>query len=303
MSTSPRRPLAVLAVLALTCCLALWAPPRARAAEPSVVLTPKQGGVGGTVTVTGRGWPPGALLTVLVCGQNGIGGTTACANADGLAGRADERGRITLRLPVAEPPRPCPCVVRVADVTGEDAAVVDVPFTVAGHPVAEPPKEPPARLTALRVRLDGSGGLLEWFGAPPERTVVVTVANLGSTPAVTPVFRVGTAHSVFAPDWRDVRWDGTLPPGREREVRLPVELAAGAHGDYAVSVEYGGELLAEQPWTVPRPWGVTLFLVLLCVVVPAALFRIGLLIVNRVRPGRPAAAAPVPAPVSSSSKG
>ncbi|SCE01821.1 hypothetical protein GA0115253_1027329 [Streptomyces sp. Termitarium-T10T-6] len=40
---------------------------------------------------------------------------------------------------------------------------------------------------------------------------------------------------------------------------------------------------------VGRPWGVTLFWVLLCLVVPAAVFRIGMAVVDRVRP-RPAGA-------------
>jgi hypothetical protein len=47
---------------------------------------------------------------------------------------------------------------------------------------------------------------------------------------------------------------------------------------------------------VGRPWGVTLFWLLLCVVVPSALFRIGMAVVNRLRPRAPAttAAAAVP---------
>jgi hypothetical protein len=47
---------------------------------------------------------------------------------------------------------------------------------------------------------------------------------------------------------------------------------------------------------VGRPWGVTLFWLLLCVVVPSALFRIGMAVVNRLRP-RTAA---VPADTSTS---
>lgn len=35
---------------------------------------------------------------------------------------------------------------------------------------------------------------------------------------------------------------------------------------------------------VGRPWGVTLFWVLLCLVVPAAVFRIGMAVVDKVRP-------------------
>lgn len=43
-------------------------------------------------------------------------------------------------------------------------------------------------------------------------------------------------------------------------------------------------MLAEQPWGVGRPWGVTIFWILLAVVVPAAVFRIGMAVVDRVRP-------------------
>lgn len=67
-----------------------------------------------------------------------------------------------------------------------------------------------------------------------------------------------------------------------------MELAAGAHGDYTVSLGYGGRTLAEQPWGVGRPWGVTVFWILLCLVVPAAVFRLGMAVVDRVRPGAPA---------------
>jgi hypothetical protein len=47
-------------------------------------------------------------------------------------------------------------------------------------------------------------------------------------------------------------------------------------------------VLAEQPWGVGRPWGVTVFWILLCVVVPAAVFRAGMAVVDRVRPRRSA---------------
>ncbi|GAA3060171.1 hypothetical protein GCM10020000_48940 [Streptomyces olivoverticillatus] len=74
-----------------------------------------------------------------------------------------------------------------------------------------------------------------------------------------------------------------------------MELAAGAYGDYLVSLEYGGKVLVEQPWDVGRPWGVTLFWVLLCVVVAVGLFRAGMAVVGRIRPPAPAAA---PRPVA-----
>ncbi|MFG2496052.1 hypothetical protein ACGFSD_34135 [Streptomyces caniferus] len=305
------RPVRQRAVAVLVLCLALAAAapfpvaavPAARYAaadgHPTVHLSRKEAGKGGTLTVTGRGWRPKALLTLLICGQNMIGGTNSCANGDGRAVTTDAHGAFRGRLPVAEPPKPCPCVVHVATVTGE-AADADAAFKVAGHPVAPLPAERTGgRLTVLaQPRLAGSSGLLTWFGAPAQRRLTVTVGNLGSAPAKDPVFRVGTAHGVFAPEWEEQQWRGTVPAGKKAEVTLPVELPAGAHGDYLVSLEYGGKVLAEQPWGVGRPWGVTLFWVLLCVVVPTAAFRIGMALVDRVRPrrtggrGRPAGRTP-----------
>ncbi|MFE2678471.1 hypothetical protein [Streptomyces hygroscopicus] len=295
----PARPPAVLTVLTVLALvlLTLGAPLTggAAAAEgPTAKVSEAEAGTGGTVTVTGARWRPRALLTLLICGQNMIGGTNSCANGDGRAVTVGADGTFTTKLPVAEPPEPCPCVIHIATVTGE-AAAADVTFKVAGHPVAPLPKERSGgeRLSVLAARLDGSSGLLTWFGAPPRRRLVVTVGNLGSTPARDPVFGVGTSHGVFAPSWEEQRWRGTVQPGKKARVELDVELSAGAHGDYLVSLRYGDKLLVEEPWAVGRPWGVALFWVLLCVVVAAVVFRIGMAVVNKVRP-RTAPAAPPP---------
>ncbi|WP_416069550.1 hypothetical protein [Streptomyces sp. FL07-04A] len=271
--------------------------PAAAADVPAVTLSTAQAGAGGSVTVNGSGWRPSALVMLLICGQatparGVVGGTNSCANADGRAVTADAHGRFSLPLPVAEPPPPCPCVVHAATATGAKAQA-DAVFQVAGHPVRPlPAATAGGRLSVLTdTRLEGSGGLLTWFGAPPSRTLVFTVGNVGTGSVENPVFRVGTAHGVFAPQWDERQWHGTIRPGGKARVELPVELAAGAHGDYTVSLEYGGKVLAEQPWGVGRPWGVTLFWILLCLVVPAALFRIGMAVVDRVRP-RPATRRP-----------
>ncbi|WP_435865113.1 hypothetical protein [Streptomyces spectabilis] len=284
---------AVALALALAFAL-LGAVPGAGAApepKPAVTLSKSQAGTGGSVTVTGKGWRPRALLMMLVCGQGtpaaGVpGGTNSCANAEGRAVTTGGDGTFRKRLPVAEPPAPCPCVVHVATVTGEKAAV-DAAFTVAGHPVKPLSKPRGGRLAVVAdTRLDGSSGLLTWFGSPPSRHLVVTVGNMGTAPVKDPVFQVGTSHGVFAPQWEEQQWRGTIAPGAKARVRLSVELPAGAHGDYLVSLRYGSEVLAEQPWGVGRPWGVTLFWVLLALVVPAAVFRVGMVAVDRLRPAR-----------------
>ncbi|MFI8928566.1 hypothetical protein ACIG3E_12920 [Streptomyces sp. NPDC053474] len=275
--------------LALAFALLGAVPGAAAEPKPTVTLSKSQAGTGGSVTVTGKGWRPRALLMVLVCGQGtpaaGVpGSTNSCANAEGRAVTTGGDGTFRRRLPVAEPPKPCPCVVHVATVTGQKAAV-DAAFTVAGHPV----KPRGGRLAVLAdTRLDGSSGLLTWFGSPPARQLVVTVGNLGTAPVKDPVFQVGTSHGVFAPQWEEQQWRGTIAPGAKARIRLPVELPAGAHGDYLVSLRYGSDVLAEQPWDVGRPWGVTLFWVLLALVVPAAVFRVGMVAVDRLPDARKA---------------
>ncbi len=283
----------LLAVLPLLPLSPLTGPASAAEAGPVVTVAPTQAGVGGSVTVRGSGWRPRTLVMLLICGQSVpargvIGGTNSCANADGRAVTTDADGRFSHRLPVAEPPVPCPCVVHAATATGERARA-DAVFQVAGHPVAALPPPSAGRLRMLSPpRLEGSGSLLTWFGAPPARTLVLTVGNVGTEPLKDLVFQVGTAHGVFAPQWEERRWRGTLAPGKKARVELPVELSAGAHGDYTVSVRYGGKVLARQPWGVGRPWGVTVFWVLLCLVVPVGVFRAAMAVVDRVRPRGPA---------------
>ncbi|WP_425832929.1 hypothetical protein [Streptomyces fractus] len=282
----------LLTVLALVgALLAGTAPWAASAADkPSVSLSKSQAGTGGSITVKGAGWRPDTLLMMLICGQSSpsrgvIEGTNSCANSEGRAVTTGSGGAFSKSLPVAEPPTPCPCVVHVATVTGQKAQA-DAVFQVAGHPVKALPKDSGSGQLSMvaDTRLEGSSGLLTWFGAPPSRSFTFTVGNVGSNPVKNPVFQVGSSHGVFAPQWEDQQWRGTIKPGQKAQIKLPVELSAGAHGDYLVSLKYGGKVLAEQPWGVGRPWGVTLFWILLCIVVPGAVFRIGMAVVDRVRP-------------------
>ncbi|MDW4906044.1 hypothetical protein RB628_12030 [Streptomyces sp. ADMS] len=291
-----RRIPALVAALALAVLLSVSLVPTVAAAAdgPTVRVSRSEAGTGGSVTVTGTGWRPKTLLMMLICGRSEpgrgvIGGTNSCANADGRAVTTDTRGGFSQSLPVVEPPVPCPCVVHVATVTGASEEAADAVFQVAGHAVEPlPVQEGAGRLSVLTdTRLDGSSGLLTWFGAPPTRTLALTVGNLGTAAVKDPVFQVGTSHGVFAPQWEEQQWRGTIEPGGKARVELPVSLAGGAHGDYTVSLRYGGKVLAEQPWGVGRPWGVTLFWVLAGVVVPAALFRVGMAVVDRVRPRGP----------------
>ncbi|MEV0094702.1 hypothetical protein [Streptomyces sp. NPDC050738] len=280
-------------ILALLTALATITLPAAKAHAadaPTVTLSAPQAGKGGDITVSGKGWRPNTLLAMLVCGQSDlargvIGGTNSCANADGRAVTTDAKGAFSKKMPVSEPPKPCPCVVHVATVTGQ-AVAKDAVFKVAGHPTAPLPSATTGgKLSVLAApRLEGSSGILTWFGAPPTRKLVFTAGNLGSAPLKDPVFQLATTHGVFAPNWEEQQWHGTIAPGGKAEIRLDVQLAAGTHGDYQVALKYGSTVVIEEPWGVGRPWGVTFFWILLCLVVPTAVFRIGMAIVDRVRP-------------------
>lgn len=253
--------------------------------KPAVALSLKEVAKGTQISVTGTGWRAKTMVMLLVCGQNMIGGTNSCANADGIAVSVADDGHFSAQLPVVAPPKPCPCVVNVTSVNG-DQSTVAAPLKITDHPVADLPAEGgTARLAMLTgVQLKGEDGVLTWFGAPPSRKFTVTVGNLGSAPVKDPVFQLGTAHGVFAPLWEEVRWKGTIPPGGKAEVSLNTSLSAGAHGDYTVSLKYGETVLATQPWGVDRPYGVLLFWGLLLIVIPGGIFRIGMAVVDRARP-------------------
>ncbi|MEC4575687.1 hypothetical protein L8C58_31645 [Streptomyces sp. CMAA1738] len=276
-----------LLVALAACALALLpaVPSAADEGKPTVALSLQEAAKGTELTVTGTGWRPRTLVMLLVCGQNMIGGTNSCANADGAAVSVAEDGRFAAQLPVVAPPKPCPCIVNVTSVNG-DRSTVAAPLKITDHPVAELPAESgTGRLAMLTgVRLEGDDGVLTWFGAPPGRKFKVTVGNLGTAPVKDPVFQLGTAHGVFAPVWEEARWKGTVPPGGKAEVALDVTLPAGAHGDYTISLKYGETVVATQPWGVARPYGVLLFWGLLLLVIPAAVFRTGMAVVDKVRP-------------------
>lgn len=272
-------------------------------AKPAVALSLKEAAKGTEIAVTGTGWRAKTMVMLLVCGQNMIGGTNSCANADGVAVSVADDGHFSAQLPVVAPPKPCPCVVNVTSVNG-DQSTVGAPLKITDHPVADLPAEGgTARLALLTaVQLKGEDGVLTWFGAPPGRKFTVTVGNLGSAPVKDPVFQLGTAHGVFAPTWEEVRWKGTIPPGGKAEVSLDATLSAGAHGDYTLSLKYGETVMAAQPWGVARPYGVLLFWGLLLLVIPAGIFRIGMAVVDKVRPresgGRHRGARPQPDPAA-----
>ena len=220
-----------------------------------------------------------------------IGGTNSCANADGRAVTTDARRRLHQEAAGRRAAQALPLRGARGD---RDRRGRRRRRGVQGRRAPGrtrcPRSAPAARLACSPT--PGStarSGLLTWFGAPPQRELVFTVGNLGSAPRPGPGLPGRHLARRLRPAVGGAAVAGHRSSrARRREIKLPVELPAGAHGDYPVSLKYGGKVLAEQPWGVGRPWGVTLFWILLCVVVPAAVFRIGMAVVDRVRPRRAA---------------
>ena len=259
-------------------------PAQARAAGSSAAVkaAPGTAAPGATTTVLGTGWPANTLVTVLLCGQNAVNGTDSCANATGRALTTSAGGGFTVRLAVVKPPQPCPCVIHATTVTGANVTV-NTPFPVIGV-ASVPIKQTPGTMLPLTASISGGGSLMTWFGAPPHRSFKAVIANVGNSAITDPVFRVGTSHSVYTPSWQEYQWSGVIAPGARQEIDVPLDFAAGAHGGYSAELDYNGTELTVQKVNLPYPWGVTLFWLLLCVVVPVGLFRIGLAVVDRVRP-------------------
>ncbi|MEZ0093431.1 hypothetical protein [Streptacidiphilus sp. EB129] len=254
------------------------------AASPTVQAATAPATLGTTTTVTGSGWPGNALIILLLCGQDALSGTDSCANATGHATTTRPDGSFSVPLEVVAPPKPCPCVIHATTVLGT-TLTVDTPIILPGVPVVPiPAASTAAELQALNQDVSGDSGLMNWFGAPAHRTLKVIIANMGNIPVSDPVFRLGTSSSVYAPTWQDFQWNGVIAPGAKQEIDVPVDFGSGAHGDYKLQLDYGNRELTFSPVSLPRSWGVTLFWLLLWVVIPVGLFRIGMAILDRLRP-------------------
>ena len=283
--------LAVLAMLGLTG--GTWAP--ALADEPAsgltATVTPGTAGYGDRVKVEGSGWPAMTQVQAVVCGDLAIGGSAACDQTTAVLGVANVDGEVDIDMVVGNPPRPCPCVVRLASYTGP-ALAVDMPLVISGHPVGTPPTPalPLPNLHVKEVRLEGSGGIGAFFGASPARTLVVTIENRGTAPAVNPPIKVGVGKSEETKPNVGIGRDLTIEPLQSGRIEMKVELPFAAVGTWHVVGSVGeGDLgtTFETTWGA-YPWG----LIALCVFAAALL---GLGVVVRVQAARRHRAGRVPA--------
>ena len=220
-------------------------------AQPSVAAP------GDTVEVEGTGWPAGTQVQAVVCGDLAIGGSSACAQESAALGFVNDEGLTQLEVVVAAPPRPCPCVIRLASYNGPVVAV-DIPFVVTGHPVGTPPAPilPSALLTVTDVEVQGDTGIGSWFGASPTRQLVITVRNDGDAVAVNPELSVGVGKAVGLEAQPVTIDEFSIDPGETETITVDVSLPFAAFGEYRIVGQVGPRRAAAY-WTTwsSYPWG------------------------------------------------
>ena len=124
-------------------------------------------------------------VTISMCGNNALRGSADCnmPESEGVALRLD--GVSTLaELPIAVPPTPCPCVLRVSTRNNEQVAYA--PINLIGHPTAPltPPEELKDPLDVRVVAAPTAVGLMTRLrssvGGASEYDIEVTVINRSS---------------------------------------------------------------------------------------------------------------------------
>lgn len=233
-------------------------PAAADASGLTATVTPGEARSGANVTVKGEGWPPLTQVQAVVCGDLAIGGSAACDQSAAALAVSNVDGQLDIDLVVGNPPRPCPCVVRVASYTGP-ALAVDAPFVVTGHAVGTPPAAviPQPDLVVTDAHLEGSGGIAGFFGFAPARRLVVEVENRGTAPAYSPEIAIGVGKSDLQKPDVALKRELTIEPLQSATIETDIALPFAAFGRYHVVGSIGeGEqgALFETTWGA-YPWG------------------------------------------------
>lgn len=240
------RHLARLFVVGLMTAAAVFAAATAAEASitgPSVKLDRTRIRVDERVAVTIDGFR--ALnVTISVCGNEARRGSEDCNMFASEGLKLDTDGTSTLiGIPVAEPPMPCPCVIRVSSRLNDEIATT--PIEIIDHPVAPvapvvdgPTVKDPLEVTVTAVA--APPGVFERarasIGGPALYRVKVTVTNRSAVP------------------YRQIALAGIAVRGNDQLATLPLtdagEIKPGQTWEQIVSTEVPGPSLGSIEWRV-----------------------------------------------------
>ena len=151
---------------------------------PGVAVSQTEITPGDRVVVTVGRFDAGEV-TISVCGNNALRGSADCnmPDSEGVALRLDAVSTLA-ELPIAVPPVPCPCVLRVSTRNNEQVAYA--PINLIGHPTAPltPPEDLKDPLDVSVVAAPTPAGLMTRLrssaGGATKYDIEVTVTNRSS---------------------------------------------------------------------------------------------------------------------------
>lgn len=232
----------------------------------------------------------GSAVIISICGNDALRGSVDCNMIESEGLRLNRGGGTTLSsIPVAVPPAPCPCLVRVVDADNTQLAVA--PLVIIDHPVA-PTVGPSGFVQPFVVEISAdqaSAGISERLRSSAAGAttydVTVQVRNRSSQP----VERVVLAGSVGRNSNEDLvvldlADPGSIKPGQTWEEVVQAELPSPVWGEavWQVTASGNGPSVTATTTTNHRPW---LLIVLIVVLILDLLILAARLVVRLVRRG------------------
>jgi hypothetical protein len=230
-------------------------------------------------------WPPGSVVTVVLCGNDARRGSQDCDLVSGQSVHTRGPAPEYVLLPVALPPAPCPCVVRASDVAS--LVVATAPLDVVGAssaPTVGPESAVaavPLTVTAEVHQARGSflARLRRVLGGPSHRRLVLQLHNTSAAPLPGVVVTAALGRHATGGAPLDAPAAIDLAPGERRSITLPVKLEAPVHGRYDVAgqVFANGQAVPFSATVRFVPWG----LLVLAALVGLAVVGVVLLALRR----------------------
>ena len=229
---------------------------------PTIALDGSVVSIGDELLVTLSGFDAFSV-TIVVCGNDGLRGSADCNMQAGRGLEIDPETPSTVRrITIAEPPVPCPCIVRAQSSDQSDVAVTSI--TLAGHPITAV-TAPSAALQPLDVTMTAErassgffGRVTSALGGDTPYDVRIQVRNTSTSAvnglAATAVASRGNGDTVVELDAGTVE---TLPPGHTWEQVVRAELPAPVFGsaDWSVIVSGHGPATTAVASTSFQPIG------------------------------------------------
>jgi hypothetical protein len=254
---------ALVTLIGITTVLMVSVPSAGAASNAGISLSAGSAVPGTQIFVTGQGFPAHSVVRLAICGNAAARGSVDCDQESSATLAPSDQGSFRIPLPVVAPPAPCPCVVQATSIAIDGP--VNVPFIVSGVPTAAVQQlvisEVPLKVVASR--LTGWGPITAWFGAAPQRMLVLTLRNPSAESLDIPPFTLTRGGKANADTIVRTVSLGALGAGETQTYRIPVRFDVVSHGQLSVAGEVGvpGRSATFVAGTKAFPWGLVAVLI------------------------------------------